>query len=206
MSLKTNVGVSRKIADQNYGSRGASVNLEIKLDSALINDPERFHDRIRQVFRRAQAAIDDELNLQQGNGTPVTTNGAGNGHTNSNGPTNRNRQATTASEKQVSYARQLAKSISGLGIRNLETLAQRMYSKPLAGLSTLDASGLIDTLKAIKDGRVDLNSVLEVTCYEAIEMSPESTAALRKGKKVLALHCHQESGGQYIDVGIVERE
>jgi hypothetical protein len=45
-----------------------------------------------------------------------------------------------------------------------------------------------------------------VTCYEAIEMSPQATAALRPGKNVLAVYCHQESGGQYIDVGIVERE
>ena len=69
MPLKTNVGVSRKVADQNYGSRGASVNLEVELDSTLINDPERFHDRIRQVFRLAQQAIDEELARQQPVGT-----------------------------------------------------------------------------------------------------------------------------------------
>ena len=81
MPLKTNVGVSRKIADNNYGSRGASVNLEVELDSSLIQEPERFHDRIRQVFRLAQQAIDDELNRQQGNGTAShQTNGATNGH------------------------------------------------------------------------------------------------------------------------------
>ena len=28
MPLKTNVGISRKIADNNYGSHGASVNLK----------------------------------------------------------------------------------------------------------------------------------------------------------------------------------
>ena len=51
------------------------MNLEVELDSTLINDPERFHDRIRQVFRLAQQAIDDELNWQQGNGTPMATAG-----------------------------------------------------------------------------------------------------------------------------------
>ena len=177
MPLKTNIGVSRKVADNNYGSRGASVNLEVELDSALINDPQRFHERIRQVFRLAQQAIDEELGRQQpaanhatdaaaSNGRATPQNGshatpqngsshATNGNTNGNG-----RAATNASEKQLTYARQLAKSINGLGIRNLETLAQKMFSKPLAGLSTLDASGLIDTLKSIKTGEIDIKSVL----------------------------------------------
>jgi hypothetical protein len=171
MPLKTNVGVSRKVADNNYGSRGASVNLEVELDSSLIQDPERFHDRIRQVFRLAQQAIDEELTRQQGNGTAnQQTNGAGNGHSaqslhNGNGNsqhTNGNgRTATVASEKQLGYARQLAKAIPGLGIRRLESLAEKMFGKPLVALTTLDASGLIDTLKSIKAGEIDINSVLD---------------------------------------------
>ncbi len=184
MPLKTNVGVSRKVADNNYGSRGASVGLEIELDSTLINEPERFHDRIRQVFRLAQQAIDEELNRQQGNGTASQqTNGAnghatqssqngnaananGNGHaTNGNGQsTNGNGRnghtATPATEKQLGYAKQLAKGIQGLGIRRLESLAEKMFGRPLVGLTTLDASGLIDTLKALKEGRMDLDTVL----------------------------------------------
>ena len=170
MPLKTNVGVSRKVADNNYGSRGARVNLEVELDSSLIQEPERFHDRIRQVFRLAQQAIDEELGRQQGNGTAShTTNGTANGHaaqgshnggnghaTNGNG-----RTATLISEKQLGYARQLAKGIQGLGIRRLDSLAEKMYRKPLVALTTLDASGLIDTLKAIKAGEIDINAVLD---------------------------------------------
>ena len=69
MPLKTNVGVSRKVADNNYGSRGASVNLEVELDSTLIQEPELLQQRIRQVFRLAQQAIDEELTRQQDSST-----------------------------------------------------------------------------------------------------------------------------------------
>ena len=184
MPLKTNVGVSRKVSDNQYGSRGASVNLEVELDSTLINDPERFHERIRQVFRLAQQAIDEELGRQQGNGmenhatnrAQPSHNGNGNGRTATVTPrrmaTATRRTATVARsidvrlEKQLNFAKQLAKGIPNLGVRRLETLVQKMCGKPLAALTTLDASGLIDTLKSIKAGEIDIDAVLGETPHE----------------------------------------
>ena len=62
MPLKLNVGLSRKVGEANYGSRGATVNLEIELESSLVSQPDQLHDRIRQLFRLAKSSVDDELN------------------------------------------------------------------------------------------------------------------------------------------------
>jgi hypothetical protein len=182
MPLRANIGISRKVADNNFGSRGATVNLEVELDSSLIQEPERLQERIRQVFRLAQQSVDEELARQtsgndgsNGHAAAATGNGNGNSRQNGNSQPNGNgspassngaRNATNghgASAKQLDYARQLAKSIQGLGIRRLEALAQKMYSKPLTAMSSMDASGLIDTLKSIKAGEIDLSQVLEGT-------------------------------------------
>jgi hypothetical protein len=41
------------------------------------------------------------------------------------------------------------------------------------------------------------------TGYVEVPLSNEAREKLREGKNLLAIHCHQNSGGQYIDAGIV---
>jgi hypothetical protein len=61
-----------------------------------------------------------------------------------------------------------------------------------------------------EDAEVYINGVLAVqapgfvTSYDVFPLTPESKAALKPGKNVIALHCHQTSGGQYVDVGLVD--
>ena len=63
--LKLNAGFSRKVGEPNYGSRGASVNVELELESNLIGDPDALSARIKSLFDLARRSVDEELNGSQ---------------------------------------------------------------------------------------------------------------------------------------------
>jgi len=61
MAITVNVGFSRKVGEPNYGSRGASVHLEVELDQGAIQDGEQCRREIERVFDQARDAVDREL-------------------------------------------------------------------------------------------------------------------------------------------------
>jgi len=168
MPLKLNVGLSKKIGLPDYGSLGATCNVEIELEhSILATDLEKFQANVRRAYVACSQAVNDELARHQATGASAadqqpetgpadTAATPGNGHRNGNGA-----GSHSATQKQLDYAGQLAGQIRGLGVRKLETLSGKMFAKPLAGLTSLEASSLIDTLKAIKDSQIDLQAALK---------------------------------------------
>ena len=76
-------------------------------------------------------------------------------------------------------------------------------------LTTDNRSGLALWLHHDEDAEVYLNGVLAarvsgyITDYETFPISAEARAALKSGENLMAIHCHQTTGGQYIDAGIV---
>lgn len=73
-----------------------------------------------------------------------------------------------------------------------------------------DANALALSVHHDEDAEIYLNGVLAarlsgfVSEYEEVPISEEARATLRPGKNLMAVHCRQTGGGQYIDVGIVE--
>jgi hypothetical protein len=61
-----------------------------------------------------------------------------------------------------------------------------------------------------EDVEVYLNGVLAAsatgftTQYEPLPLNAEARAALKPGENLIAIHCHQTSGGQYVDAGLVQ--
>jgi hypothetical protein len=172
MPLTVNVGYSQKLGRPDFGSVGASCHVECELDGQLaFDDPEQFQSKVRGLYAACAQAVEKQLSQRQTgsadhssaprNGArksskearsavPVESKSASNGSTNH-----------CASSRQMEYLHQLARQIDGLGGRRLEALAQRICGRPLANLSSFDASSLIDTLKAIKLGKLDVEGALQ---------------------------------------------
>ena len=165
MPLKLNIGLSRKLGEPNYGSRGASVNMELEVDTSLAGEPDRLQDRIRRMFTLVRNSLEEELHSGSGQATPPNGrapsngNGASNGHgngqeANGNGHGNGNAighaapdqqsggRAATASQIKAMYA--IAKS-QGLNLFSL--VRSRFQTDKPEALSLRQASSVIDEMK-----------------------------------------------------------
>ena len=157
MALKVSVGLSKKVGLPDYGSLGASCNVEVELDGTLLqHDVEKFHQHVRRAYQACAQAVNEELSRSNGHSAPPangqSTNGAnGNGHAkangNGNGKTNGQRQATQSQVKAI------------LSIARNQRLNLGVFLKERFGvdrpeeLDIKTASQVIDTLKAGAEGR-----------------------------------------------------
>ena len=145
--IRLNVGASRKVSDNHYGSRGGNVNIELELDSSLALDSTKLRDHIRKLFDLANASLEEELqgtaepasvedSHQQRDGVSFNGNGAGNAVSVS--------PVRFATEKQILCIQGLARKH---GIPVPELLKQagvRVFND----LSVKQASQMIESLKA----------------------------------------------------------
>lgn len=150
MPLRLNVGASQKVSDNHYGSRGASVNLELELDGSLLAEPARLQEKIRALFGLVRRSVAEELNGANGHKpspapaeatAPASANGSSNGA--GNGQCNRAIRRATPPQCKALYA--LARQ---QGLDLAEWLYERAQVRRPDDLTVRQASGCIDALKA----------------------------------------------------------
>jgi len=144
MAAKINVGLSKKVGESNYGSRGASVSLELDVDDVVVSDGARLRESIRRLYGVVRASLDEELHGGgDANSPPASHEQPASRDTepSRNGWGSGNRPATRAQVKAI-YA------ISHRQRADLPSLLRSRFnaSRP-DELSLREASRLIDELK-----------------------------------------------------------
>ena len=169
--LKLNVGSNRKVGLPDYGSAGASCNLEVELEAGLFHDLDGLHKVIKRAYAACNQAVQDELARLRATtanaagqpevvevrtaprirGARVTTVEATPAVVTSEPPVRPVRAAT------VSQIRAIRAIASRRRIDLAGLLQERFGVAAAAELGIRQASELIDELKADEDGGATTN-------------------------------------------------
>lgn len=143
MPIKLNIGLSRKVGEANFGSRGASCSVEVEAEATLLlTEPAELQRRIQAAFDACRQAVDTELDRTPESGEVTTARTAGS----TPRPTPAARATRPATSSQLRAIHAIA-SRHNVELRPL--VQQRYHTGRLEELSITQASELIDELKSV---------------------------------------------------------
>ena len=164
MAIKLNIGLSRKVGEVNYGSRGASINLEVELDNGVLNDPAQLRDRVSDLYMLARQSVDEELQRPADAGpsepSHVNRNGHASNNSHVNGNDHVNGQASNGNghsngqHNRMEVARVTQSQIRAIfaitkrqGLDPHKVISDRYRVHKMEDLTIREASAIIDELK-----------------------------------------------------------
>ena len=177
MSVKLNIGLSRKVGEANFGSRGASINLEVELDNGVLNDPAQLRDRVSDLYMLARQSVDEELQRPADAGPNEPFHENGNGHARTNGHANGNGHASHGNGNGNGHSNGHAPNGNGRGNghsngqHNRVEVAGATQSQIRAIFAITKRQGL-DPHKVIND-RYRVHKMEELTIREASSLIDE---------------------------------
>jgi len=145
MPLTLNVGVSKKRGLPDFGSVGATCNVAVELDAALLTgDQDGFQRQVRNAYAACARAVNEELARHGPDDSPASN---GPERVPSNGSHRSRGRKATASHIRAIHA------IASRQLIDLEGDLQSRFgvNRPEA-LSIREASEMIDAIKAVPAG------------------------------------------------------
>ena len=71
MPVRINVGLSKKVGQENFGSLGATCHVEFEIDGGYDNgSTDRFQDAVRRAYAACREAVESELSAHEGGSKP----------------------------------------------------------------------------------------------------------------------------------------
>jgi hypothetical protein len=146
MPLKINVGLSRKVGQPNYGSRGASVNFEVEVEPTLVRQPQQLRDKIRYLFRLANEEVDQQLSSSQ----PPRSHEQGDGQAGGNGDSGSRHPRSQDGAATANQLRAIQAVAERAGVDLAGRLAEQFGVTRAEDLSARQASRLIEQLQSLE--------------------------------------------------------
>ncbi len=167
--LRLNTGIARKIGLPNYGSAGASCNLEIELDAGLFQDLEHLQQVVRRAYAACNHAVQHELARTAGDQNASGRQGALTARDTLPGQTTPITAAAVSADIRPATRAQI-RAIRAIAARRriaLQDLLQDRFGIGATDKLTLpQASELIDELKrdCVTVSTARLTDLPDVTC------------------------------------------
>ncbi len=143
MPAKLNVGLSRKIGEANYGSRGATAHLEVELDAGVVSDPQLLRERVQLLYAMARRSVEEELGRSPRGTSNEPVRSSSSEHANGNGQPIEP-PAGTATKSQVGAIFAIARDQR---LDPNSVVQERFHLSRVEDLSIRQASEMIDALK-----------------------------------------------------------
>jgi hypothetical protein len=159
MAVKVSCGLQKKIGQPDYGSLGASCQVEFEIDVSLIeSNLEAFHQKIASAFAACQTSVEQQLDKHKANGTRLNGHSEVTIHRNgthyngyersgdSRGSTNGRTGTRTESSITQSQLRAIFAISKRRQIDSQAMIRERFGKHRLDDLTIREASALIDEL------------------------------------------------------------